>query len=181
MRNGYPVTRLTVVAICVTLLGLAVLPCQAATIQAGDAAPLFISDTLAGERFELKDHLGEQVVLLNFWSVFCKDCIKRIEALNKISDLFQKRDFELVGIAGDPPTERMLKQVKKYAVRMHYDVILDPELEIFDSYGVEIIPFAVLIDRDGTVVMAIQSLDPEPLKMISDAIDRLTKEREQKP
>ena len=35
---------------------------------------------------------------------------------------------------------------------------------------------AVLVDRDGTVVVAIQSLEPEPLKLISDAIDRLTKE-----
>jgi hypothetical protein len=70
----------------------------------------------------------------------------------------------------------MLSQVKKYAAKMHYSVILDPELNIFSSYGVEIIPFAVLIDRDGKVVMAIQSLDPDPLKAISEAIDKLTRE-----
>ncbi|MDF1535764.1 MAG: TlpA disulfide reductase family protein [bacterium] len=153
-----------------------VAPCHAVTVGKGDRAPLFTSTTLQGEKFELKDHLGEKVVLLNFWSVFCRDCISRIEALNKINDLYQKREFELIGIAGDPPTDRMLSQVKKYAAKMHYQVILDPELEIFDSYGVEIIPFAVLVDRDGTVVMAIQSLEPEPIKAISDAIDRLTKE-----
>jgi peroxiredoxin len=181
MKKRTLVIPLMAVCVCLTILAGAVPPCRAGTIQTGDTAPHFISDTLTGEQFELKEHLGKNVVLLNFWSVFCKDCIKRIEALNKIHDLFQKRDFELVGIAGDPPTERMLKQVKKYAVRMHYNVILDPELEIFDSYGVEIIPFAVLIDRDGTVVMAIQSLDPEPLKMISDAIDSLTKDQEPQP
>jgi peroxiredoxin len=148
----------------------------AVTIEKGDRAPLFISDKLEGGTFELKAHLGKNIVLLNFWSVFCRDCISRIEALNKISDLFQKRDFELVGIAGDPPTARMLSQVKKYAAKMHYDVVLDPELEVFDSYGVEIIPFAVLVDRDGTVVMAIKSLEPGPLKQISEAIDMLTKE-----
>jgi hypothetical protein len=52
--------------------------------------------------------------------------------------------------------------------------VLDPELDIYESYGVEVIPFAVLLDRDGTVVVAIQSLDPEPLKEISQAIERLT-------
>jgi hypothetical protein len=72
----------------------------------------------------------------------------------------------------------MLTQVKKYASKMHYDVILDLELEVFDSCGVEIIPFAVHVDRKGKVVVAIQSLDPEPLKQIPDAIDRLTKEQE---
>jgi len=153
-------------------------PCHAITVEAGDRAPFFISETLTGEKFELKEHLGKNVVLLNFWSVFCRDCISRIEALNKINDLFQKRDFELVGIAGDPPTDRMLSQVKKYAAKMHFDVILDPELEVFDSYGVEIIPFAVLIDKKGKIVMAIQSLEPEPLKRISEAIDSLTKTRE---
>ena len=150
--------------------------CHAITVEKGDRAPLFVADTLEGEKFVLKSHLGKNIILLNFWSVFCRDCISRIEALNKINDLFQQRDFELVGIAGDPPTDRMLSQVKKYAAKMHYDVILDPELEVFDSYGVEIIPFAVLVARDGTVVMAIKSLDPGPLKQISDAIDRLTKE-----
>ena len=174
-------TFVPVISVCTVILAGTVLPCRAVTVEAGDRAPLFISDTLTGEQFKLKDHLGKKVVLLNFWSVFCRDCIRRIEALNKINDLFQKRDFIVVGIAGDPPTDRMLSQVKKYAAKMHYDVILDPELEIFDSYGVEIIPFAVLIDREGKVVMAIQSLDPEPLKMISDAIDRLTKGQESQP
>ena len=163
------------VALCLFIQSVPVTSCFAATIKAGDRAPLFQAETLNGEKFVLKEHLGKKVVLLNFWSVFCRDCISRIEALNKINDLFSQRDFELVGIAGDPPTDRMLAQVKKYASKMHYDVILDPELEVFDSYGVEIIPFAVLVDRDGTVVVAIQSLEPEPLKLISDAIDRLTK------
>jgi peroxiredoxin len=164
------------VAICLFIQSVPVTPCYAVTVEAGDRAPLFDAQTLDGEKFVLKEHLGKKVVLLNFWSVFCRDCISRIEALNKINDLFSQRDFELVGIAGDPPTERMLSQVKKYAAKMHYDVILDPELEVFDSYGVEIIPFAVLVDRDGTVVVAIQSLEPAPLKLISEAIDRLTKE-----
>jgi peroxiredoxin len=164
------------VALFLFVLSVPATPCYAITVEAGDRAPLFDAQTLDGEKFILKEHLGKNVVLLNFWSVFCRDCISRIEALNKINDLFSQRAFELVGIAGDPPTDRMLSQVKKYAAKMHYDVILDPELEVFDSYGVEIIPFAVLVDRDGTVVVAIQSLEPEPLKLISDAIDRLTKD-----
>jgi peroxiredoxin len=164
------------VALCLFIQSVPAATVYAVTVEAGDRAPLFNAQTLDGEKFVLKEHLGKNVVLLNFWSVFCRDCISRIEALNKINDLFSQRSFELVGIAGDPPTARMLSQVKKYAAKMHYDVILDPELEVFDSYGVEIIPFAVLVDRDGTVVVAIQSLEPEPLKQISEAIDRLTKE-----
>jgi len=164
------------VALFLLVLSVPATPSFAVTVEAGDKAPLFNAQTLDGREFILKEHLGKKVVLLNFWSVFCRDCISRIEALNKINDLFSQRDFELVGIAGDPPTARMLSQVKKYAAKMHYDVILDPELEVFDSYGVEIIPFAILVDRDGTVVVAIQSLDPQPLKLISEAIDRLTKD-----
>ena len=165
------------IPVCALFLTGSVSPCSSITVETGDRAPFFVSDTLTGKKFDLKEHLGRNVVLLNFRSVFCRDCISRIEALNKIHDLFQKRDFELVGIAGDSPTDRMLSQVKKYAAKMHFDVFLDPELEIFDSYGVEIIPFAVLIDKNGQVVMAIQSLEPEPLKRISGAIDRLTGEQ----
>jgi peroxiredoxin len=135
---------------------------------------MFVTETLDGGTFNLKEHLGKNIVLLNFWSVFCRDCLSRIEAMNKIHDLYQERNFELIGIAGDPPTDRMLTQVKKYAAKMHFDVVLDPELDIYESYGVEVIPFAVLLDRDGKVIMAIQSLEPEPLKGISEAIERLT-------
>jgi len=149
-------------------------PVCAVTLETGDQAPMFITETLNGDTFNLKEHLGENIVLLNFWSVFCRDCLSRIEAMNKIHDLYQERNFELIGIAGDPPTDRMLTQVKKYAAKMTFNVVLDPELDIYESYGVEVIPFAVLLDRDGTVVMAIQSLDPEPLKEISQAIERLT-------
>ncbi|UCG39173.1 MAG: TlpA family protein disulfide reductase [bacterium] len=176
MRSRRFTAFLLSAAACMALAAVQVVPARAFTVEAGDRAPLFVTQTLTGDTFNLRDHLGKNVVLLNFWSVFCRDCISRIEALNKIHDLFQTRKFEIVGIAGDPPTDRMLAQVKRYAAKMHYDVILDPELEIFDSYGVEIIPFAVLVDRDGTVIMAIQSLEPEPLKKISDAIDRLTRE-----
>jgi peroxiredoxin len=177
MKIENRVSQLFTLATIIILLALSwPATAESITIEPGDKAPLFITETLEGGQFNLKEHLGRNIVLLNFWSVFCRDCISRIEALNKIADLYQKRKFELVGITGDQPSERMLAQVKKYAAKMHYDVILDPELNIFSSYGVEIIPFAVLVDRDGKVVMAIKSLDPEPIKAISEAIDRLTKE-----
>lgn len=149
----------------------------AVTVEKGDRAPIFENEVLDGERYDLKEHLGRDIILLNFWSVFCRDCLSRVEALNKIADLYQRRNFQLVSICGDPPTERMLAQVRKYAAKMHFPVVLDPELSIFTSYGVESIPFAVLIDTDGRVVIAVQSLEPEPIKTISDAIDRMTKEK----
>ena len=174
MRQRASILSASIVLLClVTVVGSA-LPAGAAGVAAGEKAPVFTTRTLDGKTFSLKDYIGKKVILLNFWSVFCRDCLSRIEALNKIHDLFQERNFELLGIAGDPPTEKMLKKVKQYALRMHYPVILDPDLEIYQSYGVEIIPFAVLIDLHGNVVMAIESLDPEPLKQISDAIARLT-------
>lgn len=157
------------------VVAMAAVPYEVSALSVGDKAPLFTADMLDGGSFILADHLGKEVVLLNFWSVYCRDCISRIEALNKIHDLYQARDFKLVGIAGDPPTDRMLKQVKKYAIRMRYPVILDPELFVYESYSVDIIPFAVLIDKNGKVEMAIQSLDPGPLKEISDKIEELTR------
>jgi peroxiredoxin len=176
MKVHIALILLPVIAACVFFQSIAASTCFAITVEAGDRAPYLDAETLAGEESKLKEHLGKNVVLMNFWSVFCRDCISRMEALNKINDLFSRRDFELVEIAVGPPTDRMFSQVKKYASRMHYDVNLDPELEVFDSYGVENISSAVLVGRDGPDIMAIQSLAPEPLKAISGDIDRLTKE-----
>jgi peroxiredoxin len=167
MKNRRCNVEFFAVLVLTMFFGGSALPCRAVTAETGDRAPLFVPETLAGEKFSLKEHLGRNVVLLDFWSVSCRNCISRIEVLNENHDLFQKRDFELIGIAGDPPADRMLSQVKNYAAKIHLQGILDPELELFE--------------RNGKIVMPIQSPEPEPLKRISDAVESLTTVRGDRP
>ena len=54
--------------------------CHAVTVKAGDRAPCFDGETVGGREFNLKKHLEKNASLLNFGSVFCHDCITRIEA-----------------------------------------------------------------------------------------------------
>jgi hypothetical protein len=42
-------------------------------VEAGDRALYFDAGTLDGRKFNLKEHLGKNVVLLNLWSAFCCD------------------------------------------------------------------------------------------------------------
>jgi len=141
----------------------------------GEAAPAFVGQTLDGKIFRLESVLGEKVVLLNFWSVFCRDCIARIEAFNKMQERFRARPFVQMGICGDQLSSRMLDQVKKYAARMEYPVVLDPDLRVYELFGAEIFPYIVVIGRDQRIALVIKDLDPESLKKLNDKVDELTR------
>ena len=58
------------IALFLFIQSVPVTSCYAVTVEAGDRAPLFEAQTLDGDKFVLKEHLGKKVVLLNFWSVF---------------------------------------------------------------------------------------------------------------
>src|SRR5579859_376873 len=72
-------------AACVALglgpAGLGLAACEPAAPAASAAsshsktlAPDFTGRDLAGKTFRLSDHLGKEVVLLDFWSTYCEPC-----------------------------------------------------------------------------------------------------------
>jgi peroxiredoxin len=115
----------------------------------GKAAPPFKTVDVDGHPFDLKSHLGKDVILLDFWSTSCGPCIMLMPELEKLAEKFADRGFVYRAVNGGEDAA----SIKDFlaATKIKAPIVLDPELEIWRAYRVEPIPQTVLIGKDGKV------------------------------
>ncbi|WP_374727456.1 NHL domain-containing thioredoxin family protein [Haloactinomyces albus] len=106
-----------------------------------------------GERVRLSDLRGK-VVLLDFWSFCCINCLHVLDELRPLEEEFAD---ELVTLGVHSPKfeheadpEALAAAVERYAV--HHPVLDDPELSTWQDYAVKAWPTLVVVDPEGYVV-----------------------------
>jgi peroxiredoxin len=115
----------------------------------GKPAPAFKTEDENGHPFDLRKHLGKDVVMLEFWATSCGACILSMPDLAAVAQKYADRGvvFRAVNGGEDAETIKQFLELSKFKV----PIALDPELEIWHAYGVEVIPHTVLIGKDGKV------------------------------
>lgn len=101
------------------------------------------------------ENLRGKVVLLNFWTYSCINCIRTIPSLKKIFNKYKGKRFVLIGI--HTPEFEFEKEIGnvKYAVKkygLEWPILSDPERHNWDNYGNQYWPRIALIDGNGEVV-----------------------------
>lgn len=114
----------------------------------GSPAPEFQLENLSGATQSLEHYRGK-VVLLNFWATWCQPCTKEMPAMQTAHETLQNQGFVVLAI-------NELEDIKK--VREHilehqhtFDVLLDPDNQVANMYGVVGLPVSVFIDKSGHV------------------------------
>jgi thiol-disulfide isomerase/thioredoxin len=105
--------------------------------------------------FKLADLVGENVVLLDFWTYSCINCIRTIPYLNAWYDRYHDQGLEIVGIhtpefAFESNISNVESAVQKYGIK--YPVVLDSDYGTWDAYGNLYWPHEYLIDMAGYIV-----------------------------
>ena len=111
-------------------------------------APAFSLKRLDGAPFNLQDHLGKQVNVLDFWATWCGPCTRSLKKLQELHESFP--EALVLAIAIDDG--RTLAQVAPYVQGrgFTFTVLLDPDAAVcrmFDPEGG--VPTTVVIDRRG--------------------------------
>jgi peroxiredoxin len=117
--------------------------------QAGD----FTLRTVEGQTFRLSDHLGKQVILLNFWATWCVPCLGEMPELEKLHQRYRDQGLLVVGVSMDGPESvaNVQPTVRRYGLT--YPILLDEETRVVGVYNPRRdAPFSVLIDRQGRIV-----------------------------
>jgi cytochrome c biogenesis protein CcdA/thiol-disulfide isomerase/thioredoxin len=98
--------------------------------------------------------LKGKVVLLDFWTYSCINCIRTQPYLNKWYDSYKKDGFEILGVhapefAFEKVEKNVQSEVKK--AKILYPVALDNNFATWNAYGNQYWPARYLIDKEGKV------------------------------
>jgi thiol-disulfide isomerase/thioredoxin len=99
--------------------------------------------------------LKGKVVLLDFWTYGCINCIHIIPDLKKLEAKYPN-DLVVIGVhSGKFTNERQTENIRKIILRygLEHPVANDADFKIWEAYGVEAWPTQVLIDPNGDLAL----------------------------
>ena len=144
-RRGLRIVLAVSVVLLVGATALVVRARHAPAMAADFAVP-----DLAGKAVRLSSLRGK-VVLLNLWATWCPPCREEMPSMQKLYDRMKGRDFELLAVSQDDDGKSAVEPFVKQ-MNLSFPVLLDPEHQVGDRYGVWGYPETFVIDRNGFVV-----------------------------
>ncbi|MCI3920247.1 redoxin domain-containing protein [Paenibacillus sp. TRM 82003] len=117
--------------------------------EVGDAVAPFKLEALGGESIGTSDYKGRPMII-NFWGTFCPPCVEETPALQRMYEKYKDQGVVILGVnLGEKPVVRVEQFADRFDVT--YPILLDPELEVRDRYGVRSYPTTYFVDASGTV------------------------------
>ena len=68
------------------------------TVKEGDVIPAFKGRTLTGEEVDVGALIGKKVLVLAFWSIYCKPCVEEISSLIRLQEQAGGDNLQVIGI-----------------------------------------------------------------------------------
>lgn len=130
-------------------------------------------DGVDGKTSTLYEYLKHGAVYIDFWALWCDPCKQQLRAMKKFINDNPNLPLTLLAINLDSP--KSLAKVKAYVKSQNYPfpVFLDPNMQVFQTFNGQQIPFSVLIDRTGKMVSMRTGYFPGDEKEIEKEILKL--------
>lgn len=109
---------------------------------------------MEGIERSLEQHLGNDVIMLDFWSIYCVSCVQEMPSLVDLYNKYSDQGFMIYGVDLDSFSPRRVKKfIDSLTFKIPYPVIIDRKREIAAAYKVGMLPTTIIIGRDGKVKM----------------------------
>jgi cytochrome c biogenesis protein CcmG/thiol:disulfide interchange protein DsbE len=114
----------------------------------GPTVPDIEVDDFNGQTASLRDHVGTPLVV-NFWASWCPPCIAEMPDLEAVHQAVAD-EVTFIGINTQDTAEQAEALVDETGVS--YQLLRDPDGELFRAFEVFGMPSTFYVDADGTIV-----------------------------
>lgn len=142
-------------------------------------APDFSATDIDGNLINLDSLLTRGPVFITFWALWCKMCIKELDALKPYYDELDSLGVNLIAVNEDKA--RAVAQVKPFvkSKKWKYKFLLDPENTLRDLYNVLAMPTNFIIDQNKKIIFVHQGYKTGDEKLIVEKLLELFEEKQE--
>jgi peroxiredoxin len=149
------------------------------TVKEGDSIPAFKGRNLSGEEVDVGALIGKKVVVLAFWSIYCKPCVEEISSLIRLQEQLGGDKLEVIGINAD--SDLGLARIRTFVSRfeefekrrINYPVVFDEGQVISKLLGVGFLPTVLSVNLKGQVERIFMGFEEKSETEIFSGIRRL--------
>ncbi len=113
-----------------------------------------VAQTIEGKEIRLSECVKKGgLVLLDFWGSWCIPCIQEMPLLKELHEKYGKKGLVIIGISLDKDREKWQNSLEKYKpIGIQVSELKGWESASRNDYGVQAIPFTLLIDGSGKII-----------------------------
>lgn len=111
----------------------------------------FTAFDLEGNPVKLSDHLGN-IVVLNFWAIWCAPCRMEMPALEAIYQEYRDRQVVILAVNVSESAADIAAFAQEN--RLTFLMLRDANRDVVKKYGIRSLPTTFFIDREGQVRMS---------------------------
>ena len=175
--------RTAALAFAALLLGAATLAGAAVrdlnTVKEGDTIPAFTGRDFDGKPVDVGALIGKKVVVLAFWSIYCKPCVEEISSLIRLDEQLGGGKLEVIGINAD--SDLGIARIRTFLARFEefekkkitYRNIFDEGNAISKLLGVGFLPTVLSVNLKGQVERIFMGFEEKSEPEIFAGIRRL--------
>jgi len=149
------------------------------TVKEGDTIPAFKGRSLTGEEIDVGALIGKKVLVLAFWSIYCKPCVEEISSLIRLQEQLGGSKLEVVGINAD--SELGVARIRTFMGRfeefekrrINYPLIFDEGGTVSKLLGVGFLPTVLSVNLKGQVEKIFMGFEEKSEPEIFAGIRRL--------
>ena len=96
---------------------------------------------------------GDKPIIIDFFATWCKPCNRELSAISEVYDNWQEETgVRLIAVSIDQAHH--INKVKPLVDQLGwpYEVLLDPNSELKQALGVQLIPYTLIVDGKGKIV-----------------------------